>query len=103
MPWRSSRIARDVDAITLSALEMARRRGTTRPEVAWRMIFWLSMANLVFKGVTVCRRGEPELLARIPVPFSLIDCGGLFSGSGLDPIGPAREWLDTKFFSDAPA
>jgi uncharacterized membrane protein (DUF4010 family) len=60
----------DVDAVTLSTLEMARGRQLD-PEVAWRMILLASLANLVFKAAIIAAIGNRRLLARIAAPFSL--------------------------------
>ncbi|MDB6068504.1 MAG: rane protein [Pedosphaera sp.] len=67
----------DVDAITLSTLEMA-RGNQLDPEMVWRMILLASMANLVFKAAIIAVIGNRKLLARIAIPFSLtLIAGGL--------------------------
>ncbi|MDB5988597.1 MAG: MgtC family protein, partial [Nevskia sp.] len=67
----------DVDAITLSTLEMARRMQLD-PEVAWRMILLASLANIVSKAAIIAVVGNKKLLARIAVPLSLtLIAGGL--------------------------
>jgi uncharacterized membrane protein (DUF4010 family) len=67
----------DVDAITLSTLDMA-RGSQLDAEMAWRMIILASMANILFKAGTIAVVGNRKLLARIAVPFSLtLVAGGL--------------------------
>jgi uncharacterized membrane protein (DUF4010 family) len=65
----------DLDAITLSTLEMARGRQLDA-EVAWRMIILAYMANMIFKAIMAAVVGDRKLLARIAVPFGLTFIAG---------------------------
>jgi uncharacterized membrane protein (DUF4010 family) len=76
----------DMDAITLSTLEMAKGKQVGF-EIAWRMILVASMANLVFKAATAAVVGNRKLLARISVPFGIAFATGILI-VWLWPAGP---------------
>ena len=60
----------DMDAITLSTLQMAKEKQLDAG-MAWRMILVASMANLVFKGASVAVLGNRRLFVRIGIPFGI--------------------------------
>ncbi len=60
----------DMDAITLSTLEMAKGKQIDAA-MAWRMILVAAMANFVFKAALVALVGDRKLLARITAPFGI--------------------------------
>jgi len=60
----------DMDAITLSTLEMVKSQKTD-PDMAWRMILIAASSNFLFKGILVAFLGDRKLLMRIVLPFGI--------------------------------
>ena len=60
----------DMDAITLSTLEMAKGKQVDI-DMAWQMILLAASANFLFKGALVAFLGGRKLLARIAPPFGI--------------------------------
>lgn len=66
----------DMDAITLSAVQMDRAQAMS-VSVVWRMILVASLANLVFKLGVVAVLGSRRLLARLAGLFGIASVAGL--------------------------
>jgi uncharacterized membrane protein (DUF4010 family) len=60
----------DLDALTLSTAQLARRDGLPG-DLVWRLVVCGSLANLLFKAVVVGVWGGPALLRRIALPWLL--------------------------------
>jgi uncharacterized membrane protein (DUF4010 family) len=71
----------DVDAITLSTVQLA-RNGRIDVAIGWQLILIGVMANLVFKGAAAVALGAPRLRGWI---------AGLFGSALL--LGAALLWL----------
>ncbi len=65
----------DVDAVTLSTAEIA-RRGELEPDLAWRVIVVASLSNLVFKSGVVAVLGSRALLIRVVPPIAVVVIAG---------------------------
>lgn len=61
----------DVDAISLSTAQMI-SDNRLDADTGWRLILLASLANLVFKGLTVAVLGTRRLLARIAILFAVV-------------------------------
>ncbi len=66
----------DMDAITLSTVQMAARDPTTA-EHGWRLLVVAALANLVFKAGVIGVLGNPRLLRQIGLLFALPWLGGV--------------------------
>lgn len=66
----------DMDAITLSTVQMAARDPTTAQQ-GWRLLVVAALANLVFKAGVIGVLGHPRLLRKIGPLFALPLLGGL--------------------------
>lgn len=66
----------DMDAITLSTVQMAARDPTTAQH-GWRLLVVAALANLVFKAGVIGVLGHPRLLRKVGPLFALPLLGGL--------------------------
>ena len=74
----------DMDAITLSAAEMA-HTGAIEGGTAWRLVVGAALANLVFKAGLVAMLGTRELVWLVVRLFAV----PLIGGMGLIMLWPA--------------